>query len=62
MNLLENRLGRKFLLTTAILCALFVLMISDKIPPADFRFLVMFVFGSYIGGNLGEKAITKGSK
>jgi len=62
MNLFDSRVGRKFLVTVAVLTGLFTLMACDNIPSDDFRFLVLMVFGGYIGGNLGERMIDKKPK
>ena len=60
MNLLENRVGRKFILTVSVLAGLFLLVAFGMIPTDDFRFLVIFIFGGYISGNLGQRMIEKG--
>jgi len=60
MNILDNKGGRKFTLTVLVLAGLFLLVAFGRIPTDDFRFLVMFIFGGYLGGNLGQRMIEKG--
>lgn len=58
----SDGVGRKFILISYCQTVLFMLLWFDKIPADDFRFLTLMLIGGYIGGNLGNKAITQQGK